>query len=116
MPSESAKKRQAQKKERERQRQKQASARKNQQKAEHVNGASAVVDGREDGACAAGPGAVPPPTEDETVRVKSKPLDKKAVARSCTGRFLTNFNGLERIFAVVLQKLHRRVGVTPSVT
>ena len=86
MPSESAKKRQAQKKERERQRQIQASAKKKQKAAEQVNGAVAGVDGDEcsDGACAAAPGDVHPSEED--TKVKSKPVDKKAAARSCTGK------------------------------
>ena len=78
MPSESAKKRQAQKKERDRQRQKQASA-KRKQKAEQVNGTSEGVNGEEsEGACAAT--AVPSSTV-----VKSKVVDKKVAARSCTG-------------------------------
>ena len=88
MPSESAKKRQAQKKERERQRHKQASAKRNQQKVEHENGASPGVNGDE-GACAA---SVQPP-EEET-RVKSKPVDKKAAARSCTGKSLPLYNSV----------------------
>ncbi|CAI8033121.1 ATP-binding cassette sub-family F member 2 [Geodia barretti] len=85
MPSESAKKRQAQKKERERQRQKQTSAKKKQKAEEQVNGASGGVDGNEcsEGACAAAPGAVTPSEDD--AKVKSKPVDKKSAARSCTG-------------------------------
>ena len=81
MPSESAKRRQAQKKDRERQRQQQASARKKQQPPKQeeeeekpqINGAV--------GACAAAG-----PVDD--VQVKSKAVDKKAAARSCTGELL----------------------------
>ena len=88
MPSESAKKRQAQKKERERQRQKQASAKNKHKAVEQVNGASGGVDRNEcsEGACAAAPGGVTPSEDD--AKVKSKPVDKKSAARSCTGRRL----------------------------
>lgn len=71
MPSESAKKRQAQKRERDRQRQKQASAKKNQ-KAEQV-AANGGANGGSEGACAS------------AEEVKSKVVDKKTAARSCTG-------------------------------
>lgn len=85
MPSESAKKRQAQKKERDRQRQKQASAKK-KQKAEQVNGANGEVNGESEGACV---GAVGPVTSTANgTEVKSKPVDKKTAARSCTGEYV----------------------------
>lgn len=76
MPSESVKKRQAQKKERDRQRQRQASAKK-KQKEDQVNGTNGdVVNGGSEGACA---------TADPE-EVKSKIVDKKTAARSCTGQ------------------------------
>ena len=80
MPSESAKRRQAQKKDRERQRQQQASARKKQQPPKQEEEEKPQVNGVV-GACAAAG-----PVDD--VQVKSKAVDKKAAARSCTGELL----------------------------
>ena len=108
MPSESAKKRQAQKKERERQRQKQASA-KRKQKTVQVNGANGDVTGDSEGACAAASGPVP---AVEDPQVKSKPVDKKMAARSCTGK------SQGAVFCPVLRFFpffSRGVGVSPAV-
>ena len=83
MPSESAKKRQAQKKERERQRQKQAST-KAKQKADQANGACGGVNGDSEGACAAAVGSVAAEERDQT-----KVVSKKIAARSCTGQLFS---------------------------
>ena len=115
MPSESAKRRQAQKKERDRQRQKQASAKK-QQKAEQVNGASGGVNGESggvngesEGATDGSVGPVTPAANDS--EVKSKPVDKKRAARSCTGEQL-----LREIFDKNYLRISRRTGIPSSVT
>ena len=102
MPSESAKKRQAQKKERERQRQKQAST-KAKQKADQANGACGGVNGDSEGASVAAVGSVGAEERDQT-----KVVSKKIAARSCTGQLFSiyMYTGVVYFFLLLLCYTH----------